>query len=351
MINCRFLRLKEGIDMQFTGQELNAFYMKQAILNICVLLIPVMLIVQVIHRKNRTPEISIFFRMCISNMVLCCAHLYICYYMVYFDETNRFFWDMLAYICSLTVKIVNLVIVVLWLLFVEYTLHKSMEIIHRRYPVVMIPFYVGVLFTVINAFGPLLIMIDVGFGFVLDILRRLAFLIWGFYIFASYVVLFSEKKRKIVPEYIVVTPTVICAVFGLIFYSATGYRVDSLGYALGLMFADYYMFRRLGYIDKKTGFYNEDYLKVISREAGKRKIFEATVVHFKAPEKTDKLAEILKFWKPEYSKIVIRKDGEFLVISETLKKRVSERFISLVNENCEKEGIVVESSYETVKRN
>ncbi len=271
--------------------------------------------------------------------------------MLYSDEMNRFISDALACICSLTVGIVNLVIVVLWLLFVEYTLHKSMEIIHRRYPVLMLPFYAGVLFTVMNAFGSLLIMIDFGFGYVLDILRRLAFLIWVFYFLASYVVLFSEKKRKTVPEYIVVTPTVICAVFGLISYSATGYRVDSLGYALGLMLADYYMFRRLGYIDKKTGFYNEDYLKVISREAGKRKIFEATVVRFKAPEKTDKLAEILKFWEPEYSKIVVRKDGEFWVISEVLKKRVVERFISLVNENCEKEGIEVESSYETVKRN
>ncbi len=335
--------------MLFTGKDLNAFYMKQAILNIFVLLIPIILIVQVMHRKNRTPEISIFLRMCISNVILCCAHLYISFYVVYDNEISRVIWDVLAYICSMTVEIVNLVIVVLWLLFVEYTLHKSMEIIRRRYPVVMIPFYVGVLFTVMNAFGPMLMRIDVGFGYVLDILRRLAYLIWGFYILASYVVLFREKKRKAVSEYIVVTPTVICAVIGLICYSTTGYRVDSLGYALGLMFADYFMFRRLGYIDKKTGFYNENYLAVLRREAKKNKIEEATVIRFKAPGDRDRLAEILKFWEPENSSIVAKDNGEFLLISEVQKKHIAERFIFLVCEHAKTRGVRVESSYETIR--
>ena len=44
-------------------------------------------------------------------------------------------------------------------------------------------------------------------------------------------------------------------------------RLDGLGYAVGLLFADYFMFRRLSYIDPETGFYNEKYLAVMERKA------------------------------------------------------------------------------------
>ncbi|MBQ7505778.1 MAG: hypothetical protein IJT05_00480 [Lachnospiraceae bacterium] len=56
------------------------------------------------------------------------------------------------------------------------------------------------------------------------------------------------------------------------------------------------MFRRLSYIDPETGFYNEKYLAVMERKAA--------------------------------------------------KKIIAEKYIELVSENCEKEGIAIESSYE-----
>ena len=52
-------------------------------------------------------------------------------------------------------------------------------------------------------------------------------------------------------------------VLGLIISATTSYLVDGLGYAVGLMFADYYMFRRLSYMDPDTGFFNERYLEVL----------------------------------------------------------------------------------------
>ena len=42
---------------------------------------------------------------------------------------------------------------------------------------------------------------------------------------------------------------------GYFLYFFTGYRTVVLGYAIGLMFADYFMFRRLGFLDQKTGFF------------------------------------------------------------------------------------------------
>ena len=70
------------------------------------------------------------------------------------------------------------------------------------------------------------------------------------------------------------------------------------------------------------------------------------VIHFRTIQDKEKLAKILKFWEPEYSKIVIKKDGEFLILSVLQKKIIAEKYIELVSENCEKEGIAIESSYE-----
>ncbi|MCR5403332.1 MAG: hypothetical protein K6E91_05845 [Butyrivibrio sp.] len=122
-----------------------------------------------------------------------------------------------------------------------------------------------------------------------------------------------------------------------------------MGYAIGLMFADYYMFRRLSYADAKTGFFNEKYLKVLRRESKKKNIKEATVISFKTTGDRDKLAELLKFWKPEHSTIVAKDNGEFLVISEVRRKLITERFIFLVTEHAKSSGLETESSYRTEK--
>ncbi len=330
-------------------RNMDLFYTRQIILNAFVLLISILLILHALHRKNRTQEISIFLRMCIVNVLLCFSHLYMCCFLKFGKILDTPLGGAVSYVCTLMAGLSNLIFVVLWLLFVEYTLHQSMDIIHRRYPAAMIPFYVGVLISVLNAFYLVLMQIDFVWGYFAGMIGKMALLIWGGYILASYVVLFREKKRKSVTQYIVLTPTVICIVTGLVLYSLTSYRVDSLGYAIGLIFADYFMLRRLGYIDPEMGFFNEKYLDVLRREARKKKIYEATVVRFKTRDNRKKLAEILKYWEPEYSRIVVKNDGEFLVISEVLKRSIAERFIFMIREHCQKEGIEVESSYETVK--
>ncbi len=93
------------------------------------------------------------------------------------------------------------------------------------------------------------------------------------------------------------------------------------------------MFRRLGYVDQETGFFTEKYLTVLDREADKKDIHNATVIHFKTSGDSRKLAEILKYWEPEHSKIVMKSDGEFLV-----------------QEHCAKEGLQTEASYEVIRK-
>ncbi len=104
----------------------------------------------------------------------------------------------------------------------------------------------------------------------------------------------------------------------------------------------YYMFRRLSFIDPATGFFNEKHLNVLDSEADKKDIHDAVMISFKTYGDQKKLAEILKSWEPEHSKIIIKDDGEFLIFSEKLKKSLVERFIFLVQENCSDEGLETE---------
>ncbi len=325
-------------------------FSRQLILNLLTLPIPVMLMVQVLFRKNRTPEINIFLRMCIFNTVLCLTYLAACYYMLNRDGMNEDLMRLTEVVLCFLMETMPLLLTVCWLLFVEYTLHRSRDIIRRRYPVVMIPFCFGLLIAIARTIEPVFKSVPMSVQQVLFVLGKLEFIIWSFYILSSYVVLYYEKKRKKIPQYIRLTPTVVSILAGLIIAGLTSWLADALGYAIGLMFADYFMFRRLSYIDTGTGFFNEKYLAVINNEAEKQSIHDATVISFKTQGEKEKPAKILRFWKPEHSVIVAKDDGGFLVISGRLKKNVTERFILLVREHCEREGIEAEASYEMVRR-
>ncbi len=287
--------------------------------------------------------------MLVMNVLHCLSYIAGFLLWLYQDVLNKSFVFTGALITNCLLGMIPLFMVVHWLIFVEFTLHRSMDIIRRRYPVVMVPFLVGVVISLFNTIAVIprstpLIVLQIVF-----VLNRLLFFIWLFYIVASYAVLFRENKRKSIPQYIRLTPTVISIAVGYIVSALTPFQIDAVGYAIGLLFADYYMFRRLGYIDYKTGFFNERYLEVLGREADNKSIYNVTVIHFKTEGDSGKLAQILKSWEPEYSKIVIKDDGEILVLSKFLKKSVAERFISLVREHCTEEEIETEASYEVVR--
>ena len=325
-------------------QSLKLIFIRNIICDSLTLPIPALLIVQVLHRKQRTPEIVLFFRMCIFDILLCISYILACVLLLNYQKIPLAY--VFDYILNFLIGIFPLLLAVHWLLFVEYTLHHSSDILWRRYRIAMVPFGVGVICTLLTSLTPAPDSSPLFFRNVLYVLYRIGQLIWLFYILASYFVLYEEKKRKNILQYIRLTPTVLPIAAGMLIGFFTPYQIDGIGYAIGLMFADYYMFRRLSYVDNETGFFNERYLAVLRREAKKKKIKEATVIRFKALENREKLIEILKFWEPEYSSIVAKDDGEFLVISEVHKKLITERFIFLVCEHAKSEGAKTESSYE-----
>ncbi len=169
-------------------------YTRQIIINLLTVIIPVMLMVQVIHRKHKTPEIKIFFRMCIFNLVQCLTYAVACFVVLKHTEFNDDLVFVVAVICNVLMGIIPLVLAGHWLLFVEYTLHQSLDIIRRRYPVVMIPFYIGVLITIIGIIVPIPESTSKQVMRGIALLNKLNFLIWCFYVLASYVLFYIKES-------------------------------------------------------------------------------------------------------------------------------------------------------------
>lgn len=170
-----------------------------------------------------------------------------------------------------------------------------------------------------------------------------------FYIIAAYVILYREKKRNRLPAYIRMTPTSLCMIagFAVNLLLIEDRPVLPICFALGLLFADYYMYRRLRYIDPETGFFNQDYLPALIVTAKGKQLTGATVIRLKTEHENDVMTEILKSWEPDECKTISMGDGLFLLVSNALADSISNRFLSLVTKHAKNEGIPVDADYAT----
>ncbi len=163
--------------------DLKTLYTGLIIVNILVLPILLLLMVQVLRRKHRTTDLKIFFRMLVMNMLYSLA--YISGFLLLFneDKLNSTFAFAGAVICNTVLGVIPILLVSHWMVFVEFTLHQSMDIIRRRYPVIMIPFWIGIVISIFNMIAviprstPLLVLqITTCSGALVMLIRKPAFL-------------------------------------------------------------------------------------------------------------------------------------------------------------------------------
>ncbi len=325
------------------------------IIYFATLLILSMLIVQFIRRKHRFFELTLFFQMCITDILMVIFGMAFDIAPVFWvlDEENVFFLLMIRFLIAWVIEqIFCVTLLAQWLIYVEYTLHQSRDLIRRRYPAAMIPF--------IAASSMMIISLPIGFWrsapfdseLVYALLILLSHAVFMFYIIAAYVVLFLEKKRNRLPAYIRLTPTSLCMIVGFtsnlfLPFIIADYPVLPFFFALGLLFADYYMYRRLKYIDPHTGLFNRKYLPLLITVARKKELKGVTVIRFKVNRGSDVMASLLKSWEPDQCKTISMGDGVFLLAAEPLTDSLAERFISLLTEQVKNRGIPVEADFRT----
>ena len=315
-----------------------------------------LLIVQFIRRKHRTLELSLFFQMCLTNLLAAVVTMAFAIAPLFFTANDAVFYIpiMLRYSVGYFVEQIFVVVLLAqWLLYIEYTLHQSRDLIRRRYRPAMIPFAVAVVVLIAGGIAEFaLIASSVPIPIDPVLLDRLLLIVphavFLLYIVAGYVVFYREKKRNRIPAYIRLTPTMLCMIAGIVLNMLLPeLALLPLFFAFGLLFADYFLYRRLNHIDPVTGFFNRSYLPWLIRFAKKKKLTGATLIRFQAAERGDDLAALLKTWAPTECKTIALGDGVFLLVSGPVKDSVAVRFIALLTEQAKSQGLPVEADYET----
>lgn len=336
--------------------EYRQFMAYNLILEIAALPILILLIIQFIRRKHRAFELTLFFQMCLCDMLMVFFFMILNIAPIFYtvgDNIDVFFVFIVYGIPRIFDMIFTVTLLAQWLIYVEYTLHQSRDRIRRRYPAVFAVFVAAALLLLINIATLLWRNAPFDRFVVYTVISAFTQIVLFLFVIAAYVILYREKKRNRVPAYIRLTPTTLCMIAGFATKLLLGntfisdYSFLPLFYALGLLFADYYMYRRLSTIDPKTGLYNRSYLSALIAFAKKKKLRGATVVLFRAPRANDLMAQIIKSWEPDLSKTINMGDGRFLLISEPARNNVVERFIFLISEQLKSEGIPVDASFET----
>lgn len=312
------------------------------------LLIIAGLALYIVHTGRKITENRMYFGLCVMNAILAVS-TGVKYLFFILPSSDNPVADLYGMICDPIVEIVSLMIVVQWLLFVEYTLHQSRDIIRRRYPVILIPFFVAVILDLTG-----IILIIVGFinsNFYLmyagDTNRFLSIVILFLYLVVSYVIVYREKKRKKLPRFIVITPMALCVILGILFDTITNYSLLSLSFAIGLATMEYSISKESSWEDEVTGYYNESYLKIIMDYVTENNEKGGTVIRFSAKEDREALAGILHNTEPDNTKTVAMDDGTFLVVSETQTESLVNFYKQIVNDQAKKKGLTVESDHFT----
>ena len=343
---------------ELTLLEISPYYLNTLMIDLALefaaFVIIVLLMVQYARRKHRTLELSFFFQMCLCNlfMTLAFAIFDIVPVVCPFDADTIIYhfviWNILLWII---LRIFSVTLFARWLVFVDYTLHQSRDLLRRRYKPPMAVYIAAIVMLFLsipvalhvshNAVSPLWI-------FAYYALSIVPYVIMIFFIVAAYVILYREKKYNRIPAYIRLTPTTLCVIAGFVADMLWGdIALLPLFFALGLLFANYFMYRRLRWIDPKTGFFNRKYLPELKRKKKKKQLTGATMIRFRVEQENEAVEMLIRSWSPTHSRVITMGDGLFLLVSEAVKDSVAERFISLLTEHANDLGITAEAGYET----
>lgn len=313
--------------------------------NLGGLIISLVLTVRLLHKKNKQKEQAMFFRMCLVclfiSLIMAVANA-----SLFFPASTA----SLYFICQPLAMILTFLLVAQWLVFVDYTLHQSMDLIRRRYPVMRIPFFLAIIMEVIYSIIALPMIVNDKLRVVMGVLSVLEGVILAIFAVGAYLVLLWEMRRTPVPQYIKVTPTIIC--FAVVIIIIAGqlqqYGVLTLFCALGMAFAYYYMYRRFSFQDEKTGFYTEKYLPEFYKTLHRKQLRGGTVIRFQVPESNaEKTAAVLKSWMPEGRTVVTPKNGVFLILSDPMKNVAANQLIAYIDAQLKEEGISAETGFTT----
>lgn len=319
------------------------------IMNVAAFIIILILTLSVAKRKNKITENKLLFSLCVFFLILACINIVsgIIDVNIFVLNKRREISYIIMFLCNWLSRLFILIIVVQWLLFVEFSLHQSRDVIRRRYPALLIPFAISVILSIVyfgmdiySRFYKVTGMLWFDIGTIIDLLGTGVLL---FYFVLVFRIVSREKKRKPMPRLVAIKPMAGLTLLGYIIMYLFGYSCMTICFALGMIFQSKSLKRLLHTEDLETGFYNLGYLDTIKDYYIGHNIEGGTVIRFKTDGDGKKLSEILHNMEPDDSKTITLGQGDFLLISETQPESIIKWYISLVMDEAKKNGIEVKA--------
>ncbi len=321
------------------------------IMNVAAFIIILILALSVAKNRNKITENKLLFSLCVFILILACINIVsgIIDVNIFVLNKRREISYIIMFLCKWLSRLLILVIVVQWLLFVEFSLHQSRDVIRRRYPALLIPFVIVIILSIVNfgmdtysRFYKVTSMLWFDIGTIIDLLGTGVLL---FYFVLVFRIVSREKKRKPMPRLVAIKPMAGLALIGYIIMFLFGYSCMTICFAFGMIFQSKSLKRLLRKEDSETGFYNLGYLDTIKDYYIGHNIEGGTVIRFKTDDDGKKLSEILHNMEPDDSKMITMGHGTFLVISETQPESIIKWYTSLVLNEAENADIEVKSDY------
>ena len=229
-------------------------------------------------------------------------------------EGQSYAWAVPVALAAQTVAELALLFTVYqWMLYVDYKLYGSRDHLKRKYRGFFIPIGILALMLIVNcATGFIFSMTDEAVlkpTFVYYILIALEFLYLIFSIVSMAVYLARGGKRR----FFSITPVLVPVILGTVVDLTTNYSAGALGLAVGLVFMYFSLAHAWRFDDKKSGFFNKNFLSYLEEKGNDY----LGVVAFKAAGRTDKLEEIIKGELPQDSVIIHYDEKRYLFFTET----------------------------------
>jgi hypothetical protein len=121
-------------------------------------------------------------------------------------------------------------------------------------------------------------------------------------------------------------PVILGCLLGLLLQSG----FDSLGFAIGLLLTWKIQGNRSRYIDQDTGFYDQEFLRVMYDHLDKNGYLKGMGIIFSAPEGKSGLVKAVEQLDYDNSELFLLEDGKVLLTTEEQKEEAMELIIRFV---------------------
>ena len=254
--------------------------------------------------------------------------------------TNEIFLQRLQFVDYFLAEASSTVLILLWMLFVDFCVYKSPGHIRKRYPPYYILAGIGVLISAFSMIGTsmrvtdppvwMLVLAIIQTFFILPVIQLI------FAVTACIIVCRYQRERR-PPLFLRLSVFLVPVVIGCIIGSALHSCFESLGFAIGLLLTWRVQGNRSRYMDQDSGFYNREFLRVMYDHLEKKGYLNGKGVIFFAPGRTDGLVKAVQQLDYDNSELFLLEDGKMLITTGEQKEEAMELIIRFV-EACGREA-------------